>query len=130
MARKKIEIDWNLVDEMLKDFCEGTEVADALGIHKETLYDAVKATFNTDFSDYKAQKRARGCQSLRQKQVSSANKGNVSMLIWLGKQYLGQSDKTDHTTKGESLNQINVTADNNNSKKELEALIGFAAQNN
>ena len=52
------------------------------------------------------------------------------MLIWLGKQYLGQSDKTDHTTKGESLNQINVTADNNNSKKELEALIGFAAQNN
>jgi hypothetical protein len=27
---------------------------------------------------------------LRQMQLKSANSGNVSMLIWLGKQYLGQ----------------------------------------
>jgi hypothetical protein len=29
---------------------------------------------------------------LRRMQFESANKGNVTMQIWLGKQYLGQSD--------------------------------------
>ena len=36
----------------------------------------------------------------------------------------------DHTTKGESLNQITVTADNNETKNEIEKLIDFAAKNN
>ena len=32
---------------------------------------------------------------LREKQWELAMMGNVQMLIWLGKQYLGQSDKVD-----------------------------------
>ena len=28
-------------------------------------------------------------------QFKKANDGNVSMLIWLGKQYLGQTDKVE-----------------------------------
>ncbi len=35
--------------------------------------------------------------SLRTKQVQLALAGNVTMLIWLGKQYLGQKDKQEHT---------------------------------
>jgi hypothetical protein len=31
--------------------------------------------------------------SLRRQQIETAKKGNVSMLIWLGKQLLDQSDK-------------------------------------
>lgn len=34
-------------------------------------------------------------QSLRKKQLQIALKGNVVMLIWLGKQYLGQVDKVN-----------------------------------
>jgi len=34
-----------------------------------------------------------GRMSLRRYQWNSAEKGNVTMQIWLGKQYLGQSDK-------------------------------------
>ena len=33
--------------------------------------------------------------SLREKQYDVAMSGNVSMLIWLGKQVLGQSDKQE-----------------------------------
>jgi len=33
--------------------------------------------------------------SLRRKQIEVALKGNVSMLIWLGKQMLGQMDKQE-----------------------------------
>ena len=42
--------------------------------------------------------------SLRQKQAELALKGNVTMLIWLGKNLLGQSDKLEATGKnGEPL---------------------------
>ena len=34
--------------------------------------------------------------SLRRKQVELALEGNATMLIWLGKQRLGQSDKTEN----------------------------------
>ena len=33
--------------------------------------------------------------ALREKQIEMAMQGNVQMLIWLGKQYLGQLDKQE-----------------------------------
>jgi hypothetical protein len=33
-------------------------------------------------------------------QFKAAEGGNATMLIWLGKQYLGQSDKTQHELSG------------------------------
>ena len=45
---------------------------------------------------FKAQKRASGESLLLQKQFESAIEDkNISMLIWLGKQRLGQSDKSE-----------------------------------
>ena len=38
-----------------------------------------------------------GKASLRRMQYGAANKGNVTMQIWLGKQYLGQNDKQEIT---------------------------------
>ena len=37
--------------------------------------------------------RARLRKSLRRAQIRSALSGNSTMLVWLGKQYLGQSDR-------------------------------------
>ena len=45
-----------------------------------------------------AQKRKAGFVSLRRKQYELAMAGNATMLIFLGKQYLGQSDKREVTT--------------------------------
>ncbi|MDI6756426.1 MAG: hypothetical protein QME32_00220 [Endomicrobiia bacterium] len=39
--------------------------------------------------------RAEGRSSLRRKQFKAAMDGNITMLIWLGKQYLGQTDKQE-----------------------------------
>lgn len=46
-------------------------------------------------------KKGRACRdgSLMQKQYEVAQGGNPTMLVWLGKQYLGQSDKTEVTGK-------------------------------
>jgi len=84
---------------MLSKFCEGTEIAEALGIDKETLYRAVNREKKVDFALYKSQKRANRKSILREKQMELAEKGDRGMLIWLGKQYLNQSDKQQQDIK-------------------------------
>jgi hypothetical protein len=43
---------------------------------------------------------ARGRISLRRKQMQLAEQGNATMLVWLGKQLLGQRDSVDQTIAG------------------------------
>ncbi|HEX4875756.1 MAG TPA: hypothetical protein VFV31_03735 [Chitinophagaceae bacterium] len=89
-----IYIDWNKVDELLEAGCDGTQIAAYLGCHPETLYDRCKNEQKADFSDYKAQKRAKGDSALLTAQFDAAVKDkDRAMLIWLGKQRLGQADK-------------------------------------
>jgi hypothetical protein len=45
--------------------------------------------------------RVRLRKSLRRAQIKSALSGNSTMLVWLGKQYLGQSDRLDHSVSAE-----------------------------
>ena len=111
MGRKKIEIDWNFVNDKLANFWEGTEVAAHLGIHYATLERAVKDKHRVAFVDYKAQKRAKGEAVLREIQLKTALEGNVNMQIWLGKQYLGQADKSEVKQKDLRLNFNNNLKD-------------------
>lgn len=53
------------------------------------------------FVVYKAQKRAKGEAVLRELQLKTAMSGNVTMQIWLGKQYLGQNEKQVIEHEGE-----------------------------
>lgn len=55
---------------------------------------------NEEGEVYRVYKKAQATfkSSLRSKQRNVALKGNTSMLIWLGKQLLGQKDRHDHTT--------------------------------
>jgi hypothetical protein len=41
--------------------------------------------------------------SLRRKQYSTAMEGNATMLVWLGKNWLSQTDKMDTTSSDGSL---------------------------
>lgn len=51
--------------------------------------------------------RGSGQGSLRRMQFVSAQKGNVTMQIWLGKQYLGQKDKHESLLEaGESFKDV------------------------
>jgi hypothetical protein len=49
-------------------------------------------TLKYNFSDLIAKGRSETKQSLRRAQIALALKGNATMLIWLGKNMLGQSD--------------------------------------
>jgi len=91
-GKKPIEINWKLVENYLIAGCSGREIAPNLGIHEDTLFRACEETFDMHWSDYAASKRRKGNSLLHAKQFDVANKGNVSMLIWLGKQRLKQKE--------------------------------------
>ena len=115
MARPKVNIDWERVNELLEADCEGTEIAAYLGIKPDTLYKRCKEDNNTGFSDYLQQKKAKGNTLLKEEQYKMATSKDEtqvkkSMLIWLGKQRLGQAEKKDlsHTIKDELPFNINL----------------------
>lgn len=95
MSRPKTTIDWGKVNKLLKAQCDGVGIAGILGIHPNTFYRLVEEEFKISFSEYSAQKKGEGRELLKEKQFQVAMDGDKTMLVWLGKQYLGQSDKSE-----------------------------------
>jgi hypothetical protein len=91
-------IDWDKVDSMCKIQCTGEEIASVLDIHYDTLQTACKREKGMIFSEYLPQKAMAGKASLRRVQWKAATGGNSTMMVWLGKNVLGQTDKStiDH----------------------------------
>lgn len=106
-GRARATIDWATVEAMLARHSPGSEVAAVLGIYPETLYDAVVRDKGMSFTDFAAKCRQRGCDSLRAMQWKSAESGNVTMQIFLGKNYLDQRDvpekKTEYTEEQKKI---------------------------
>jgi hypothetical protein len=87
MARPKKEVSGKLVQELAALGCKVTEIASALDVSPDTL----QRRFAAELAKGKDNLRI----SLRRLQIQAAQKGNVVMLIWLGKQYLDQSEKVE-----------------------------------
>lgn len=125
MARPEADIDWKKVDAYLQAHCNGTGIAGLLGISPETLYRACKRDHKIGFDEYSQQKKAEGKELLKAKQFETAMSGNVSMQIWLGKQYLNQRDRAEMEQSGTTTN-LNITVDSSDTAVELKKLIGGA----
>lgn len=93
-GRKPLDIDPRLVENLAGIGCTLPEIAAAVNCHQDTLLNR--------FSEEIAKGRENGKTRLRKKQLEIALKGNVVMLIWLGKQILGQSDRVglEHSGPG------------------------------
>ena len=87
MARPLKDIDAKQVELLAGCGCTVEEIAAKLDCTRETIY--------ARFSDSLKKGRAVGKSSLRGKQFEMAMRGNVPMLIWLGKQMLNQRDQLD-----------------------------------
>ena len=59
-------------------------------------YRRIQSSEAASFADYYKKMSAGGKISLRRKQMQIAMAGNVTMLIWCGKQFLGQKDKHEY----------------------------------
>lgn len=102
MGRPRIDIPWGLVDELCGIRATLSEIAGVTGISEDTLERACKRDKNTTFADYYEAKSANGKISLRRAQLQTALAGSVPMLIWLGKNWLNQTDKTPEERPDES----------------------------
>lgn len=118
MSRPKINIDWAKVDFYLRAHCDGVGIAGILGIHPDTLYLAVQSEFKMGFSEYSAKKKSEGKELIRGKQFQLALEGDKTMLVWLGKQYLEQRDKSDNNNNNTETAKIIV--ETNEQAKELD----------
>ena len=108
MARPKAIIDWKKVDFYLRAHCDGVGIAGILGVCPDTLYLACQEEHKMGFSEYSAQKKSEGKEMLRGKQFQLAVEGDKTMLIWLGKQYLDQRDKTENHNENNDVSKIVV----------------------
>lgn len=74
--------------------CTDEEIAMFLGVSPDTLTNSNNAE---TFAECKKEGQANGKVSLRRMQFKSAERGNVTMQIWLGKQWLNQTEKQETT---------------------------------
>lgn len=97
MARPKKEVDKKQFESLCGLHCTKQEICDFFDLTDKTLEKWCKRTYKKGFSEIYKQKKSLGNLSLRRKQMEVANNGNVAMLIFLGKNYLGQTDKVEQT---------------------------------
>lgn len=107
-GRPKIEIDKEQFEELCKIQCTQAEICAVLGITDKTLTNWCKKTYKKSFSEIFKEKRAGGFASLRRTQFALAN-DNAAMAIFLGKNYLGQSDKKEINMSADTT--INIIED-------------------
>ncbi len=87
MARPKKDIEPWQVYKLARIGCTDVEIGVILGCSQDTL--------TRRFAEFLRKGREKMHMSLRRMQYRAAQQGNVTMMIWLGKQYLKQSDKID-----------------------------------
>ena len=109
MGRPRKEIDQSIFENLCQIFCTQEEIADVFECSIDTINRWCKRTFGETFADTYKKKSARGKMSLRRWQYESAKNGNVTMQIWLGKQYLGQKEPKQDEEKTQESPNINIT---------------------
>jgi len=97
MARPRIEIKQEHFQSLCGIQCTLEEIASFFRCSEDTIERWCKRELKMSFADAYKRYSAGGKISLRRWQFRSAENGNTSMLIWLGKQYLGQKDQQDIT---------------------------------
>ena len=96
MARpKKYNIDTEEVLKLASYGCTNVEIADFYGCDESLI--------RKSYSEYITKGRAKGKTRLRQLQWDSAEAGNVTMQIFLGKNILGQKDRFEESETEEPL---------------------------
>lgn len=97
--RKELEdisVDgWELLDSLIIWSAHAEYIAEKLGISEDTLSKRIKDKHGCTFTEYRNKKKEAIRINLFKKQYDEAMKGNTSLLIWLGKNECGQSDKQE-----------------------------------
>ena len=94
MARPRIEIDSDQFKKLCSIQCTLSEIASWFKCSEDTIERWCQRELKMSFADAFKTWSADGKISLRRTQFKMAEH-NVSMAIWLGKQYLGQKEQQE-----------------------------------
>ena len=97
---------------MIRIQCTRDEICDILNMSEDTLGSRIAERGIEGVSNFAAlykKHQGEGKASLRRAQWKAAQDGNPTMLVWLGKQMLGQRDKQEITGDNGGALQISIT---------------------
>lgn len=124
-GRPRKQIDKSQFESLCGIQCTMEEVCQFFDCDEVTLNRWCRETYKKTFSQVFKEKKGVGKVSLRRSQYQLALKGNASMLIWLGKQYLGQRETpVDETAANDEYNKHMVTLADRINKPEENRNIG------
>lgn len=92
MGRPKKVLDFETIEKLAMIQCTQEEIASFIGVSVDTL------RRSEEFCNIYKKGQENGKMSLRRIQFKLAEH-NTTMAIWLGKQYLGQTEKIETTQK-------------------------------
>jgi hypothetical protein len=101
IGRNKTVIPEQQVRELARLHCTNQEMAD--------FFDVKLQTFMDNFRDIITKGRLETKQRLRKAQLDLAMKGDRTMLIWLGKNILGQMEQPINNTEDQVLPWLEQT---------------------
>jgi len=113
VGRDKTVIPPEEVYKLANIGCKDTEIADWFGIDGNTL--------RYNFSAELTKGRIALNMSLRRAQINTALSGNPTMLVWCGKQYLGQSDAPIDTDANQILPWVQDRVERENNEDQSVA---------
>src|SRR6266850_4764123 len=108
MARMPAEIDLAELEKLAAMQCTDEEVAAWFGVNVRTIERKRK---DPAFVETIERGRAKGKISLRRSQLKMVDQGNPAMAIWLGKQYLNQTDEIRHAVNFSTQLQVVIPRD-------------------
>jgi len=107
MGRPRIELEeisvdgWKLLDSLIIWSAHSEYIAEQLGISEDTLSKRIKEKFGCTFTEYRNKMKEKIRINILKAQYDLAvDKQNPTMLIWLGKNECGQTDKQEITHEG------------------------------
>ena len=117
MGRPLKPIDKEQFEKLCAIQCTLEEIAGFFNCCEDTIEAWCKREYGVTFSEAYKKHSAKGKQSLRRIQFALAQK-SAAMAIWLGKQYLGQTDRMEQTiTEIEDLSPLASMLNANNEEE-------------
>lgn len=98
MGAPRTEITERIFTGLCEIWATKSEIAHVFGCSEDTVERWCKRELGCSFADAYKIRAVRGKISLRRTQLKLSEK-SPSMAIWLGKQYLGQTDKPGRKTE-------------------------------
>jgi len=113
--------DFQKLLNMVRIQCTMEECCSVLEMSDTTLNRRLKEMNYNNFEDLYKRHSDEGRMSLRRMQWQNAEKGNSTMLVWLGKQYLNQKDKSEVQSTVEQRHVIDLTRISDEELQSIEA---------